>query len=335
MSQIKTMLGKVNGLKRKRPASEEKLTAWMMKVYKWYVGNQKFPEGCITEQYLNEEAMRYCMEYIPSSKREIHSKEQRAALEDKDERGYPIDKKGKDYLLPSIQYQQAHKLVLRKSVQNADWEKKYETYLQGFKSRGKYRRIASPTQREMDYIPWLRKQLENEGESRFKRLADEMDTTTQNSGVSMKAFTNFRASAKDKNLVEDEATYYGIVKQILELDYHEFKETVFFCDLVRIEDRRNGCYVDPDTNLVFVNLERCQRNINEDDEPFILASEASQVFYCKNLSRDNWHVVLDAPKRLNHEVDAYEDPFVFEAMENSDGSASTLMGDIMEDDEIS
>ncbi|KAF9596995.1 hypothetical protein IFM89_014709 [Coptis chinensis] len=71
--------------------------------------------------------------------------------------------------------------------------------------------------------------------SRFKRLADgpsfsaksynsfsingyvfstydsEVNMTTQNSGVSMKAFTNFRASAKDKNLVEDEATYYGVV----------------------------------------------------------------------------------------------------------------------------
>ncbi|KAF9621052.1 hypothetical protein IFM89_015874 [Coptis chinensis] len=198
MSQIKTMLGKVNGLKKKRPASEEKLTAW-----------------------------------------------------------------SKDSIFFELDY----------------WEK-YETYLQGFKSRGKYCRIAAPTQRELDYIPWLRKHLENEGESRFKRLADgpsfyaksynssaikgyvfstydsKMDTTTQKSGVSMKAFTNFRASAKDKNLVEDEATYYGIYKQILELDYHDFKETFFFCDWVRIEDRRNGCYVNPDTNLVFVNLER-------------------------------------------------------------------------------
>ncbi|KAF9601817.1 hypothetical protein IFM89_023348 [Coptis chinensis] len=68
--------------------------------------------------------------------------------------------------------------------------------------------------------------------------------------------------------------------------------------------------------------------MNEDDEPFILASEAAQVFYCKDLSRDNWHVVLHAPKRLNHDVDVYEDPLVFEAMANSDGLASALMGDI-------
>ncbi|KAF9626430.1 hypothetical protein IFM89_033249 [Coptis chinensis] len=48
----------------------------------------------------------------------------------------------------------------------------------------------------------------------------------------------------------------------------------------------------------------------------------------KDLSRDNWHVVLHAPKRLNHDVDVYEDPLVFEAMANLDGLASALMGDI-------
>ncbi|KAF9618315.1 hypothetical protein IFM89_000950 [Coptis chinensis] len=142
-----------------------------------------------------DEAMKYCMEYIPSSKREIHKQEEKTSLDDKTECGYPIDKKGKDYLLPSLQYQQACKWVLRKSSKNVEWE-------------------------------------------------------------------------------------------------------------------------------------RCQRNTNEDDEPFILASEAAQVFYCKDLSRDNWHVVFHAPKRLNHDVDVYEDPLVFEAMANSDGLASALMGDI-------
>ena len=68
----------------------------------------------------------------------------------------------------------------------------------------------------MDYIPWLRQQLQNEENSFLKRLADgpsfeaisynaqaingyvfhtldaEMNKMTQNSGVSMKAFTPFR-----------------------------------------------------------------------------------------------------------------------------------------------
>ncbi|KAF9616804.1 hypothetical protein IFM89_032654 [Coptis chinensis] len=91
--------------------------------------------------------------------------------------------------------------------------------------------------------------------------------------------------------------------------------TVIFQELIAIFGGLKGCQM-------------CQRNTNEDDEPFILASEAAQLFYCKDLSRDNWHVVLHAPKRLNHDVDVYEDPLVFEAMANSDGLASALMGDI-------
>ncbi|KAF9587490.1 hypothetical protein IFM89_003429 [Coptis chinensis] len=137
--------------------------------------------------------------------------------------------------------------------------------------------------------------------------------------------TSFRASAKDRNLVNDEVTYYGVVKRILELDYVEFKQTVFYCDWVRIEDKTNGCTVDPDTNLVFVNLGRFMRNTSEVDEPFILASEAKQVFYCWDLSRDNWHVVLDAPKRLSQEIDAYEDPLVFEARTSANYSSSTTL----------
>ncbi|KAF9601077.1 hypothetical protein IFM89_016050 [Coptis chinensis] len=135
----------------------------------------------------------------------------------------------------------------------------------------------------------------------------------------MKVVTSFRASAKDMNLIDDEVTYYGVVKRILELDYVEFKQTMFYYDWVRIDDKINSCTVDPDTNLVFVNLGRFMRNTSEVDEPFILASVAKQVFYWRDLSRDNWYVVLDAPKRLSQEIDAYENPL-----------STTLIEDVLE-----
>ncbi|CAH9084005.1 unnamed protein product [Cuscuta epithymum] len=187
----------------------------------------------------------------------------------------------------------------------------------------------------MNYIPWLRQQLEKEEMTHFKRLANgpdsdalaykayavngyifytadaEANSSTQNSGVSVNAVTSFRSSAKDKNLVDEEVTYYGIVKEILELNYYDFRQTVFYCDWVRIEDKVNGCVVDPESNLIFVNFARFRRNSSEDDEPFIHASEATQVFYCKDETRDAWHLVLESPKRLSHHVDAYQDPFIF------------------------
>ncbi|KAF9596802.1 hypothetical protein IFM89_013588 [Coptis chinensis] len=46
---------------------------------------------------------------------------------------------------------------------------------------------------------------------------------------------------------------------------------------------------------------------------------------------DNWHVVLDAPKRLSKEIDAYEDPLVFEARTSAnDSSSTTLFEDVLE-----
>ena len=214
------------------------------------------------------------------------------------------------------------------------------------------------SEKVLDYIPWLRKQLENEENCIIKRLVDgpsfeaisyaayaingyvfyttdmEMNKTTQNSGVSLKALTGFRSNSKDKNLVHEEATYYGIIKQILELDYYDFKHVVFYCDWVRTEDA-HGCRVDPETNLIYVNLRRLKRKTKEDDEPFILASQATQVFYCKDHSRpaDEWHVVLDVPKRLTEDVDSFEDPLVFEPRMNENVLTEALRDDVISDND--
>ena len=49
------------------------------------------------------------------------------------------------------------------------------------------------------------------------------------------------------------------------------------------------------------------------DEPFILASEASQVFYSKDLENDSWSVVLHTPKRLTTNVDDIESPTIYQS----------------------
>lgn len=76
----------------------------------------------------------------------------------------------------------------------------------------------------------------------------------QDNGVSMRAITSFRASEKDKNLKEVMTTYYGVVRDIIELDYVTFRQTVFYYDSVKLENKTNGCKVDPFWNLVMVNL---------------------------------------------------------------------------------
>ena len=136
---------------------------------------------------------------------------------------------------------------------------------------------------------------------------------TQDSGVCMKAWTQFRARKSDKNLKDAWTMWYGVIRQIIELDYTEFKEVVFYCDWVRVEDKTNCCKQCPDSNLVMVNLDKFKSSDNELDEPVILASEASQVFYSKDLKNPNWSVVIHSPKRLTSRVDELEIPSSFQS----------------------
>ena len=86
----------------------------------------------------------------------------------------------------------------------------------------------------------------------FSPVDYETNKSTQNSGVSMKAFILYKVSVKDKKYKEVETTYYGVVKQIIGLDYIDFCQTIFYCDWFKAVDKTNGCIVDSDTNLTMV-----------------------------------------------------------------------------------
>ena len=48
-----------------------------------------------------------------------------------------------------------------------------------------------------------------------------------------------------------------------------------------------------DDELVMINM--CKTISKE--EPFLLASQAHQVFYVENLNRDGWHYAIQIPPR--------------------------------------
>ena len=133
-------------------------------------------------------------------------------------------------------------------------------------------------------------------------------TNVQNSRISYKPLTIFRASAKDKNLIEAKMTYYGVIQNIFELDYISFKEVVFYCDWVRVEDK-NACKVDPVTNLMMVDLSKLKSNDHVSNETFVCAfQKVNQVFYSEYINNKPWPIVQHAPKRLNSSVDELASP---------------------------
>lgn len=109
-----------------------------------------------------------------------------------------------------------------------------------------------------------------------------------------------RSSAKDIAQVADVVAYYGVLQDIYLLDYHAFQIAVFKCDWASVP---NGVKVEDGFTLV--NLHQGQNQFVRD--PFILASQAKQVFYSREHDSSNWYVMLKAPPRGFHELEKYDE----------------------------
>ena len=74
-------------------------------------------------------------------------------------------------------------------------------------------------------------------------------------------------------------TYYDRIEEIWELDYTpNFKVSLFRCQWVKLT--RGGITVDKECGMTIVDL----NNIGYKDEPFVLATDVSQMFYVKDMS---------------------------------------------------
>ncbi|KAM2889156.1 hypothetical protein FF1_012795 [Malus domestica] len=101
----------------------------------------------------------------------------------------------------------------------------------------------------------------------------DLDRSTQDSGVSLKANTLCRSSANYTSQAIGKVTYYGVINDIILRDYHMFKVPIFDCDWANI------------TN----------------------ASQAKKVFYWRLCDELNWYDVLDAPVRGFYNFDNFDE----------------------------
>ncbi|CAN1159322.1 hypothetical protein LINPERHAP1_LOCUS9222 [Linum perenne] len=94
------------------------------------------------------------------------------------------------------------------------------------------------------------------------------------------------ASTRDRNPVYSDIIYYGVIQEILELEYWVNRKIVVFkCDWV---SNNRGIKQD-DFVFTLVNFSRRM----SENEPFILATQAQQVFYVA----DTMEVVIKTTPR--------------------------------------
>lgn len=131
---------------------------------------------------------------------------------------------------------------------------------------------------------------------RFHVKKYEIRRKTQNSGLVVTAQTSSFASRGDNNPIVGDVTYYGVLKDIIEMEYFMGRKIVMFeCEWVSSGTAQK---ID-EHGFTLVNFSRLRQH----NEPFVLASQAQQVFYVEDPVEKGWHVVVKTKARDMFDMD--------------------------------
>ncbi|GJY17393.1 putative transposase-associated domain-containing protein [Tanacetum coccineum] len=283
-----------------------------MKVIKGHVRNRNKPEGCIAEETIAEETIEFFSEYhksmetigIPPDKHETYENEE----------GKPLSA-GKSSEVSAELFQKAHLYV----IQNTDEIVPYiERHKQVLKTENPGKRIAFlENEHSKSFAKWLRKEVERELAISKESVSETVRWISygpratvvkydayningytfrtkchdgkvyQNSGVSVEAI--------DLHISKEVATtrqafYYGVLQEIWVLDYRFRQIPLFKCDWV---NHRAGGVKRDNLGYTLVDL----NNLGHKVDPFILASQARQVFYVKDQIDKKLSIVFKTPPK--------------------------------------
>ncbi|KAK5824570.1 hypothetical protein PVK06_019350 [Gossypium arboreum] len=298
---------------------------------KSYCRNKRYPEGSITEGYLAEECMTFCSRYLDVETR-LNRPSRNAGLNDLNldktylfqSYGEPIGKV-EIVELDDRSWIQAHKYVL---FHHDALEQLRNEYKQILRSRPRSRRLQHHEINRLfaesfhewlsqtvwsgnivnDEVKWL-----SQGPNRvvkrysgfimngfrFHTKYRERLRRTQNCGVVVNSLITSYASARDSNPVEGNVEYYGLLTDIIELDYYgKWKFVLFRCDWVDANTARR--IKNDQFGFTMVNFSRLiHTGEHLIDEPYVFSSQVKQVFYLKDPIDEGWYVVLrNTPRDL-------------------------------------
>ena len=96
--------------------------------------------------------------------------------------------------------------------------------------------------------------------------------------------------------------YFGVIEEIWELDYSEFRVPVFKCQWVN----RNTDVNQGEMGFTLVDLHK----VSYKDKPFIMAEQARHVFYVQDPCDSRWSVVLQG-RTNNFSLQNHDSTLVF------------------------
>ena len=129
---------------------------------------------------------------------------------------------------------------------------------------------------------------------RFHTLTREKNRQSQNNGVFVVGNTGVGTTDID---------YYGVLTYVIMLEYLGSNRVVLFrCNWWDVHDVGRGVKVG---KFGFVSL-NSQRFLKTND-PFVLASQASQVFYCNDVANKGWLVALKVQPRDVYDIQCQQE----------------------------
>ncbi|XP_026415872.1 uncharacterized protein LOC113311246 [Papaver somniferum] len=303
-----------------------------MKVIKGHVRNKNQPCGCIAEENVAEETIEIYCEYHKSIRTigiplDRHNTSQE---------GEPLSAEEPCIVTPE-QLRQAHFYVMQNTPEIEPYIDRHKLYLETNYSTKK--RAWLEKEHSNTFGAWLKNEVE-------KELADERESISenlrwishgphyevtkytvyringylfrtrsrdgrihQNSGVSVAA--NDMHISRDDDVTYGKASYYGVLQEIWELDYCERKVHLFKCNWV---DNKRGVKRDA-LGYKIVDLTM----LGYKNDPFILASQAKQVFYVKDQLDKKKSIVFVTPPKNYRDDDGNDEEFstvIFSANDN-------------------
>jgi hypothetical protein len=131
---------------------------------------------------------------------------------------------------------------------------------------------------------------------KFRTLSRDTLLKTQNSGVFGMFGTRSYSSSSDAQMRFGGVPYYGRLINIIELCYDGFTVPMFKCEWANTTNPR-GIKTDK-LGFSSINFARLiSTGENEDDEPFIKASEAQMVFYVDDEKEHGWSIPVHLKPR--------------------------------------
>ncbi|WMV09010.1 hypothetical protein MTR67_002395 [Solanum verrucosum] len=184
------------------------------------------------------------------------------------------------YELETDELEQAHIYILK----NYD---EVLAYLEEFAQTHKNARHLSNAEWNKQFIEWFKDRVAQMHKGDDSRMMEDLLSLSRGP-------TKYSTHSNDSENLD----YYGVLTDVIELQFVMDRRVVLFrCNWFDVFDEIKGIKKD-EYDFVSVNPARLLKT----NEPFVLANQASQVFYANDNSNKGWQVAMKTQSRDSFEI---------------------------------